>query len=237
MPLIDLSHTIHDGLETYPGLPAPSICDYWSREASAAHYAAGTSFQIGRIDMVANTGTYIDAPFHRYEDGPDVAAVELGRVADLPGVLVDAPAGSRAIGPEAFEGLDLAGCAVLVRTGWSRHWGTSAYFRGHPYLTGDAADCLVGQRPALVGIDSLNIDDTSGGERPVHSTLLGAGILIVEHLCNLGTLAESAGGNGAGGMHTATVIGEFTFTAAPVKVSGMGSFPVRAYARLKSRNG
>lgn len=222
MPHIDLSHTIHDGLETYPGLPAPSICDFWSREASAVHYAPGTSFQIGRINMVANTGTYIDAPFHRYEEGPDVAAVELVRVADLPGMLVDVPAGSRAIGPEAFEGLDLAGCAVLVRTGWSRHWDTPAYFRGHPFLTGDAADWLRGQGPALVGIDSLNIDDTSDGERPVHSTLLGAEILIVEHLCRLDVLADRTGTTGAA----------FRFTAAPVKVHGMGSFPVRAFATL-----
>lgn len=222
MPLIDLSHTIHDGLETYPGLPAPGICDFWSREASAAHYAAGTSFQIGRINMVANTGTYIDAPFHRYEDGPDVAAVELDRVADLPGVLVEAPAGSRAIGPAAFEGLKVAGCAVLVRTGWSRHWDTPAYFHEHPYLTGEAADYLRGQRAALVGIDSLNIDDTSGGERPVHSTLLGAGILIVEHLCRLDVLAA----------HVGPTDPAFQFTAAPVKVRGMGSFPVRAFAML-----
>lgn len=222
MTFIDLSHTIHDGLETYPGLPAPSICDFWSRAETAAHYAEGTSFQIGRIDMVANTGTYLDAPFHRYEDGPDVAALELAQVADLPGVLVEAPAGARAIGPESFQGMDLSGRAVLVRTGWSRHWGTPAYFEGHPFLTADAAEYLRARRPALVGIDSLNIDDTSGGERPVHSVLLGAGILIVEHLCRLDVLAGRAGPAG----------GTFQFTAAPVKVRGMGSFPVRAFATL-----
>lgn len=225
MTLIDLSHTIHDGLETYPGLPAPVICDYWRRGESAANYAEGTSFQIGRIDMVANTGTYMDAPFHRYQDGPDVAALALAQVAGLPGVLVTAPPGSRAIGPELFDGLDLGGRAVLVRTDWSRHWGTPAYFEGHPYLNADAANYLSEQGPALVGIDSLNIDDTSGGERPVHSVLLGAGILIVEHLCRLDVLAESVGPAGGG----------FEFTAAPVKVRGMGSFPVRAFATLGQR--
>lgn len=222
MQYVDLSHTIHGGLETYPGLPAPGICDFWSREDSAAHYAPGTSFQIGRIDMVANTGTYLDAPFHRYEDGPDVAALELKQVAELPGVLVSAPPHGRAIGPEAFEGLELAGRAVLVRTGWSRHWGTAAYFEGHPYLTAESAEYLRDREPALVGIDSLNIDDTSGGERPVHSTLLGAGILIVEHLCRLDALGQGIGGTNAG----------FRFTAVPVKVRGMGSFPVRAFATL-----
>ncbi len=235
MTFIDLSHTIHDGLETYPGLPAPKICDFWNREDSAAHYAAGTSFQIGRIDMVANTGTYLDAPFHRYEDGPDVAALELEQLADLPGVLVDAPAGARAIGPCVFEGLDLAGRAVLVRTGWSRHWGTAAYFEGHPYLTAEAAEYLRARGPALVGIDSLNIDDTSGGERPVHTMLLGAGILIVEHLCNLDTLMKSASAKGAAETYNAVATGGFAFTAAPVKVAGMGSFPVRAFATLGQR--
>lgn len=225
MSFIDLSHVIHDGLETYPGLPAPKICDFWSRGDSAAYYAAGTSFQIGRIDMVANTGTYMDAPFHRYQDGPDVAALELAQVAYLPGVLVTVPPGNRAIGPEVFDGLDLAGRAVLVRTDWSRHWGTPAYFEGHPYLIAETANYLREQGPALVGIDSLNIDDTSSGERPVHTVLLGAGILIVEHLCRLDVLAEGVGPAGGG----------FEFTAAPVKVRGMGSFPVRAFAALGSK--
>lgn len=223
MKLIDLSHVVHDGLETYPGLPVPSICDYWSREDTARRYAEGTSFQIARLDMVANTGTYIDAPFHRYEDGPDVAAVELERVAELPGVLVTAPAGERAIGPAVFDGVALEGRAVLVRTGHSRHWESPAYFEHHPFLTAAAAEYLRHRDAALVGIDSLNIDDTRGDDRPVHSALLGAGILIVEHLCNLDALAEAIPSRG-----------DFTFTAAPVKVRGMGSFPVRAFATVRA---
>lgn len=227
MKHIDLSHVIHDGLETYPGLPPPAICDFWTREESAGRYAEGTSFHIGRIDMVANTGTYMDAPFHRFSDGPDIAAIGLGQVADLPGVLVTAPAGGRAIGSAPFEDLELAGRALLVRTDWSRHWGTPAYFLGHPYLTAEAGEFLREAGPALVGIDSLNIDDNSGGERPVHTTLLGAGILIVEHLCNLGAVAEGIG------LKSSDRFGEgFSFTAAPVKVRGMGSFPVRAFASL-----
>lgn len=216
MRLIDLSHVIEHGLVTYPGLPAPAICDFWSRKESAARYEQGTSFHIGRIDMVANTGTYIDAPFHRFAEGRDVAALELARVAGLPGVLVEAPAGDRAMGAESFQGTDVRGRAVLVRTGWDRHWNTPAYFDGHPFLTGAAAEWLRDAGAALVGIDSLNIDDTSGGARPVHTTLLGADVPIVEHLCNLGRIAGRA----------------FRFHAVPAPVRGMGSFPVRAFAEV-----
>lgn len=234
--LIDLSHTIEDGIVTYRGLPAPIVCDFLSREDSREHYSEGTSFHIGRIDMVANTGTYVDSPFHRFADGKDLSELELESLADLPGICVhleetlssrtpirdlqeDAPARDRAnrvIGPEAFEGLDVAGKAVLVHTGWARHWNTDAYFEGHPYLTREAAEWLRDQGAALVGIDSLNIDDIEDGERPVHTTLLGADIPIAEHLCGLERLPD----------------GSFTFHAAPVKVRGMGTFPVRAYAIL-----
>lgn len=234
MSFIDLSHTIHDGLETYLGLPAPSICDYWRREESAAHYDEGTSFQIGRIDMVANTGTYIDAPFHRYSDGRDVAALQLTNIASVPGRLFRHTGDARAIDASLFGDAELEGCAVLVCTGWSRHWNTPAYFHGHPFLTEDAAARLRDAGAALVGIDSLNIDYTGGGARPVHSLLLGAGIPIVEHLCNLGTLADSARPKDAGDTHDKAVVGGFTFTAVPAPVRGMGSFPVRAYAEFAS---
>lgn len=210
--LIDVSHDIEDGTVTYPGLPAPIICDYLSREASKAQYAAGTSFHIGRIDMVANTGTYVDAPFHRFEEGKDLAELPLASIADLPGVVVASQA--LAIGPEAFHGLDLAGRAVLVKTGWDRHWGTPAYLADHPFLTEAAANFLLDAGAALVGIDSLNIDDTRGNSRPVHTLLLGAEIPIVEHLCNLDALPAQ----------------DFRFHAAPVKVRAFGTFPVRAYA-------
>ncbi|MEX0900224.1 MAG: cyclase family protein [Gammaproteobacteria bacterium] len=205
--IVDLSHTITDGLVTYPGLPAPLICDYWSRDDH--------EFQIGKIEMVANTGTYIDTPFHRYADGDDLAHVDIARCADLDGLVFHAGA-ARVIGPELFAGREVRGRAVLVHTGWARHFGTDAYFTGHPYLTEDAAVALRDAGAALVGIDSLNIDGTDGDTRPVHTTLLGAGILIVEHLCNLGQLPDDG----------------FRFSAAPPKIAGMGSFPVRAYARL-----
>lgn len=215
--LIDLSHVVEDGMVTYPGLPAPAICDFWSRESTAGHYGPGVTFQIGRIEMVANTGTYLDTPFHRYEDGHDLADLPLARCADLPGVVVRAADAGRAIGRERFAGLDLAGRAVLVHTGWDRHWRTDAYFDGHPFLTDETAEALVATGAALVGIDSLNIDDTDEPRRPVHSILLAAGIPIVEHMTRLGDLPEGA---------------PFRFSAVPVKVRGMGSFPVRAYARL-----
>ncbi len=210
--LIDVSHAIEDGTITYPGLPAPSICDYLSREAAREQYAEGTSFHIGRIDMVANTGTYMDAPFHRFENGKDLAELPLTSIADLPGLRVRCE--EMAIGPEAFAGLDLSGRAVLVRTGWDRHWGKPEYLTGHPFLTEAAANHLLEAGAALVGIDSLNIDDTRGLNRPVHTILLGAEIPIVEHLCNLDALPDQG----------------FRFHAAPVKVRAFGTFPVRAYA-------
>jgi kynurenine formamidase len=212
--LIDLSHPIEDGMVTYKGLPGPHICDFWDREASAAFYEDGATFQIGRIDMVANTGTYLDAPFHRYADGDDLAALDLGRIADLPGVVVRS--GAMAVAPDAFEGVDVAGKAVLVETGWDRHWRTPAYYEGHPFLTDAAARSLAARGAALVGIDSHNIDDTRAPRRPVHTVLLGAGILICEHMTNLSALP----GEG------------FRFTAVPPKIAGMGTFPVRAFAQV-----
>jgi kynurenine formamidase len=217
--LIDLSHAVRHGLVTYPGLPAPVIGEHLSRAASRARYAPGTEFHIGRIELVANTGTYVDAPFHRYADGADLARLPLASLADLPGVVVRAAArppgeAGRALGPEIFTGLALGGRAVLVHTGFDAHFGTPAYGVGHPFLTAAAAELLERERAALVGIDSLNIDDTGGGERPVHTRLLAAGIPICEHLTNLAGLPDEG----------------FRFHAAPVRVEGLGSFPVRAYA-------
>ena len=199
---------------TYKGLPAPIICDYLSREASRARYAPGTEFHIGKIEMVANTGTYVDSPFHRYADGLDLSQLPLERLANLDTVLVRVPAGQRQIGPDYFERVEVAGKAVLVATGWDQHWRTDRYFEGHPFLTAGAAQCLREAGAAMVGIDSLNIDDTADLARPVHSTLLGAGIPIVEHLCGLAALPK----NGA------------RFFAVPVKVKAFGTFPVRAFA-------
>lgn len=210
--LVDLSHAVEDGTVTYPGLPAPVITDFLSREESRRIYAEGTEFHIGRIQMVANTGTYVDAPFHRYAEGTDLAELPLESVANLEGVLVCA--GGQATGEESFAGLDVRGKAVLVRTGWDRHWGTPEYFRGHPYLTRDAARLLAEAGAALVGIDSLNIDDTADLARPAHSVLLGAGIPICEHLCGLDRLPAAG----------------FRFFAVPVKVRRFGTFPVRAFA-------
>ena len=214
---IDLSHTVEHGLITYKGLPAPIICDYLSREASRQIYAPRTEFQIGKIEMVANTGTYVDSPFHRFADGKDLSELPLTSLADLPGLVVRVDAGrGRAIDASAFEGLDLAGNAVLVHTGWSANWATDSYFEGHPFLTEDAAQLLVASGAALVGIDSYNIDSTTNMHRPVHTTLLGDDIPIVEHMTNLAALPDSG----------------FRFFAVPVKVKDFGTFPVRAFALL-----
>jgi kynurenine formamidase len=212
---VDLSHDIEAGMITYQGLPAPIICDHLSREASRAHYADGTEFQIGRIDMVANTGTYVDSPFHRYVDGKDLAALALESLARLEGIVIRCRArASRAIGPEVLQGRTVRAKAVLFDTGWDRNWRTDTYFEGHPFLTRAAAEFLVEQRAALAGIDSLNIDDTADGTRPAHTLLLGADIPIAEHLCALDRLPDEG----------------FRFFAVPPKVKAFGTFPVRAFA-------
>jgi len=214
--LIDLSHTVEHGLVTYKGLPAPIICDYLSREASRKFYAPGIEFQIGKIEMVANTGTYLDSPFHRYADGKDLSQLELSTLADLPAIKISCK-NEQAVDASAFpRGNGLAGKAVLVETGWSRHWNTTQYYEGHPFLTEDAARLLADSGVALVGIDSHNIDDVQDLRRPVHSILLGHEIPIVEHMTNLAHLPEQ----------------DFHFFAVPVKVKGFGTFPVRAFARL-----
>jgi arylformamidase len=215
--IIDLSHVIEHGMTTYPGLPEPHICDFWTREGSAANYDDGSSFQIGRIDMVANTGTYLDSPFHRYADGADLADLPLPSLADIPGVVVRQPWEKEiSIGPHAFDGREVGGKAVLVHTGWDRHWRTDAYFGEHPFLTAEAADWLAGHGALLVGIDSCNIDNMHVRARPVHTRLLGAAIPICEHMTALGSLPDEG----------------FRFSAVPPKVRGMGTFPVRAYAVL-----
>ena len=215
--LVELSHLIEAGMTTYKGFPGPAICDFWTREESAGFYDDGSSFHIGRIDMIANTGTYLDTPFHRYADGDDLAGVAIERVAALPGIVVRQPwENGLMIDSRAFESADIEGKAVLVHTGWDRHWGSAAYFDDHPFLTAEAAQLLVNRGAALVGIDSYNIDDTRTRSRPVHSTLLGEGVLICEHMTNLGALPDEG----------------FSFTAAPPKIEGMGTFPVRAFALL-----
>jgi arylformamidase len=215
--IVDLSHVIEHGMTTYPGLPGPHICDFWERESTADKYDDGATFQIGRIDMVANTGTYLDSPFHRYADGADLSELPLPSLADLPGIVIRQPwENNIEIGAAAFEGRDVAGKAVLVHSGWDRHWRTDRYGTDHPYLTAEAAEWLAANGAVLVGIDSNNIDDSRTHGRPVHTKLLGAGIPICEHMTGLGQLPDEG----------------FRFSAVPPKVKGMGSFPVRAYAVL-----
>jgi kynurenine formamidase len=212
--IVDLSHPVGHGTITYPGLPGPVISDHLSREASRSRYAEGYEFQIGRIDMVANTGTYLDTPFHRFAEGHDLAGLDLSRVAAVPGVLVDAT-GAQEVAADQFAGDEVAGRAVLVHTGWSRHWGTERYGdSSHPFLGHEAAQLLVDRGAAVVGIDSVNIDDTRTGERPIHTMLLAAEIPIVEHLRGLDQLSGQP----------------FTFFALPPAIIGMGTFPVRAIA-------
>jgi kynurenine formamidase len=216
--IVDLSHVIEEGMTTYKGLPGPHICDFWTREGSAENYDDGSSFQIGRVDMVANTGTYLDSPFHRYAEGADLAELPLPSLADLPAIVIRRPwENGLVIDADAFEGREVEGKAVLVHTGWDRHWRTEAYFGDHPFLTAAAADWLVENGATLVGIDSCNIDNMHPRARPVHTKLLGAAIPICEHMTSLGSLPDEG----------------FAFSAVPPKVRGLGTFPVRAYAVLR----
>lgn len=216
---IDVSHTVQHGVVTYKGLPAPIICDYLTREESRSHYAPGTEFHIGKIEMVANTGTYVDSPFHRFAGGKDLSELPLESLANLDGVVLrwDQATRGRAIDASALRGIEVAGKAVLVYTGWSMHYGTEQYFEGHPFLTGDAAEYLRDAGAKLAGIDSLNIDDTADGTRPAHTILLGAEIPVAEHLTNLAALPDRG----------------FRFFAVPVKVRAFGTFPVRAFGLME----
>lgn len=211
---IDLSHVIQDGMITYTGLPGPVVSDHMSREDSESHYTDGTTFQIGTIEMVANTGTYIDAPFHRYAEGMDLSGLKMASIANLDGLVFRTDQATRSIDKAVFDHTNIKDKAVLIHTGWDRHWRSDAYFENHPFLTRDAAEYLKSSGAALVGIDSLNIDDTADGSRPAHSILLKAEIPIVEHMCHLEILPEKG----------------FKFFAVPAPVQGMGSFPVRAFA-------
>jgi kynurenine formamidase len=212
---VDLSQTIRDGEVTYQGLPAPLICDFIGREKSRDHYADGTTFQIDKIEMVGNSGTYLDSPFHRFEDGIDISELPLERIANLEFVVVRCVSDGldHAVGAEAISRLDVAGKAVLFETGWSRHWATDQYHQGHSFLSAELAAALLDGGAALAGIDSLNIDDTRTGERPVHSTLLRHGIPIIEHMTNLSSCPDRGG----------------RFLAVPPKMKRVGTFPVRAF--------
>lgn len=215
--LVDVSHTIEHGMVTYKGLPAPVICDYLSREQSRQVYAEGYEFQIGKIEMVANTGTYIDVPFHRFANGKDLSEVAVEKFANLEGRVVRADyTKGIEVGKKYFENIDVRGKAILIHTNWSRFWRTDSYFENHPFLSEEAARYLVDQGVTLVGIDSHNMDDTRTKARPAHTLLLEAEILIAEHLCNLDQLPDAG----------------FRFNAVPPKFKGVGTFPVRAYAEI-----
>lgn len=217
--LVDLNHEIEHGMITYQGLPSPMICDYWSREYSSRFYEKGTSFQIGKIEMVSNTGTYLDTPFHRYAEGEDLSQILLTRIADIPGIVINVPFNqTREIGPDYFHRYSVSGKAVLVKTGWDQFWRNKKYFNEHPYLNQAAAEYLLKQQVILVGIDSYNIDDTRIKTRPVHSTLLKNNICIIEHMTHLNQIPSQP----------------FRFFAIPPRIRGMGSFPVRAFAKLSS---
>jgi arylformamidase len=214
---IDLSHIIEDGMVTYKNFPAPIVCDWLSRVDSRSRYESGTEFQIGKIEMVANTGTYIDSPFHRYADGIDISELALENLAAVECVVIRIDDDVTSIGPDCFNELDFRGKAVLVNTRWDRHWRTDPYFENHPHLVEASARRLIEGGAILVGIDSYNIDSVANPSRPVHTLLLGSGVPIIEHMCNLYQVPDTGA----------------LLTAAPVAVRGMGSFPVRAFATIR----
>jgi arylformamidase len=212
--IVDLSHAIVDAMTTHPGIPGPRITTYLSHAESVGRYAPGTSFQIGRIDLVANTGTYLDTPAHRFPDGSDLGELALDAVADLPGLVVDLDGHDGAIEPDNVDVDSVRGRAVLIRTGWDRHWGTDAYLAGNPFLTAATARTLVDAGALLVGIDSVNVDSLTDSARPAHTAVLAAGLPLVEHLTGLGGLPRDG----------------FRFFAVPPRIVGLATFPVRAFA-------
>jgi kynurenine formamidase len=212
--VVELSHVIRHGMVTNSGMPGPAIGVWMSRAESRGKYTPGTEFEIGKIEMIATTGTYVDSPGHRFPDGADLSGMPLAKLVDLDGIVVG-PTGERVIDRDLLSPLDVTGKAVLIHTGWDEHWGTSTYINGqHPFLTKEAAEWLVENEAALVGIDSTNVDDTADGARPAHTVLLAAGIPIVEHMTGLKALPPQ----------------DFRFHAAPPAIEGMATFPVRAYA-------
>ncbi len=215
--LVDLSHTIDDGMPVYPGIPAPVIGAILDHDSSRQRYEGKAEFLLGTFELPGNTGTYLDAPFHRYRDGDDLASVSLDRIASVPALVVDAPAEYRPV----EVGLDeeaARGRAVLVRTGWDRRWGTEAYWEPGPYFSKNGVERLAGLAPVLVGVDFANVDDTGDMSRPAHTILLAAGVIIVEHLTGLDALPHSG----------------FTFSAVPPPIVRGASFPVRAFAEVPS---
>ena len=213
--IVDLSHPIRPDMQTYPGLDPPQLRTVISRSVSARRLDGGVAFEIEALTLVGNTGTYLDAPFHYHADRADIAELPLQRLVNVPIVMIRA-VGLIAVHAELFgDPSRLWGAAVLVHTGWSRHWGTPRYLEfDNPYITADAVDQLIAANPAVVGIDSLNIDNPNDPRRPAHTGLLAADIPIIEHLTNLNAVPDQ----------NARLI------ALPAPIKGMASFPVRAVA-------
>jgi arylformamidase len=213
---VDLSFPIEDGLPTLPGvLPEVRVGAILDHDASQARYQGQAEFYLGKVDMPGNTGTYVDAPFHRHREAADLASLPLERVADLPGVVVHAPETNAPVEID-LEPDRIHGRAILIRTGWDSRWGTDAYWEADPYLSAATLDALIEGGAGLVGVDFNNVDDTTDPARPAHTRLLGADIPIVEHLTNLGALPEDG----------------FRFFAVPPRIVRGASFPVRAFAEL-----
>jgi kynurenine formamidase len=213
----ELSHPIADGMRMFPGLEPPRVGAVLDHAASRPHYDGQAEFYLGWIEMAGNTGTYLDSPFHRFPDRPDISELALEDLAGLPGLVLDGRvADDRSVALEAEES-DLAGKAVLIRTGWDERWGTDAYWAPGPFVAPESLELLLRARPKLVGVDFWNVDDAVGDpSRRVHTALLSTGILIVEHLCGLAALPSTG----------------FRFYAVPLRVVGGASFPVRAFAEL-----
>jgi kynurenine formamidase len=172
------------------------------------------------VDVRGRVATCLHAPFHRFEHGDDLSRIPLAAVAGIPGIVVDASAQPGALTLELDEET-VRDRAVLIRTGWDERWGTARYWQPGPYLAVETLDLLLSGGSALVGVDFWNVDDTADLASQARTRLLRAGVLVVEHLCNLRGLP----GEG------------FRFFAVPLRIAGGASFPVRAFAELASING
>jgi kynurenine formamidase len=214
---IELNHTLEDGMMTYPGLPRPKIGAFLDHAASRSRYENRAEFYLGKVEMVCNLGTYIDSRFHRYPEGEDLSQIPLERVAGVPGMVLDGPVSQNRSITLTADPLQFTARAVLIRTGWDERWGTERYWNPGPYLSEESIDLLIRSKATLVGVDFWNVDDTADPSRPVHTRLLAANILIIEHLCNLSALPRKG----------------FRFYAVPLRIVRGASFPVRAFAEIE----
>lgn len=221
---IDLSHSIENGTVTYPGDPPALIELTLDRKLTSKLNGGGTTsgVEINTIKMVSTSGTYIDAPYHVFEDGKKIKDYPIEKLVNLPSIVVKIPENRNYFDVQDISGINVKGKAVLFFSGHDKFFMTPEYGKNAPYLTIELANILVEKGAIFVGIDSPLIDNMEKQSElgiPVHYKLLGADIPICEDLANLELLPTDG----------------FTITALPAKVA-LESFPARVFATVSETN-